>query len=166
MAHPLVDQLRFTRSEWRRALQGVPEADGFRHLGPMNSIGWIVAHLAWQEQHYWLTRLAGETPVPELNEIAAFGAPQTSPSLAAMLEAWQRVTAASDPKLDGLDEAAMEHSLPGTNRRLVGNALQRVIYHYWFHMGEIVAIRQVLDHPDRPEFVGNIDDEAPYRPSR
>jgi hypothetical protein len=29
MTHPLVDQLRFARSEWRR---GVPEADGFRRF--------------------------------------------------------------------------------------------------------------------------------------
>jgi hypothetical protein len=54
VAHPLVDQLRFTRAEWRRALQGIPESDGGVRIEPMNSIGWIVAHLAWQEQHYWL----------------------------------------------------------------------------------------------------------------
>jgi hypothetical protein len=29
MTHPLVEQLRFARSEWRRALRGIPEADGF-----------------------------------------------------------------------------------------------------------------------------------------
>jgi len=26
MTHPLVEQLRFARSEWRRALRGIPEA--------------------------------------------------------------------------------------------------------------------------------------------
>ena len=36
-------------------------------------------------------------------------------------------------------------------------------YHYWFHTGEILAIRQVLGHARLPEFVGNIDVEAPYR---
>jgi hypothetical protein len=163
MAHPLVEQLRFTRLEWQRALDGVSEADGGRHVGPMNSVGWIVAHLAWQEQHYWLTRLAGETLVPELNEIAAVGAPKTTPSLRVMRRAWRTITTAADPKLDALDEAAMLRQLPGSNRRLVGNALQRVIYHYWFHTGEILAIRQVLEHPDRPEFVGDIDRLAPYR---
>jgi hypothetical protein len=163
MAHPLVEQLRFTRSEWRRALKGVPEADGYEHVGPMNSIGWIVAHLAWQEQRYFLTRLAGRTPVPELNEIAANGGPQTSPSLAAMLTAWRTVTRAADPQLDALDEAAMQRSLPGKPPRRAGDAIQRVTYHYWFHIGEILAVRQVLDHPNRPEFVGNIDARAPYR---
>jgi hypothetical protein len=166
MAHPLVEQLRFTRSEWRRALRGVPEADGARRLGPMNSISWIVAHMAWHEQRYWLTRLAAETPVPALNEIAPNGGPPTTPSLAAMLKAWKRVTDAADAHLETLDEAAMHRSLPGGPPRLVGNAIQRVTYHYWFHAGEILAIRQILDHPNRPEFVGNIDDRAPYRPAR
>ena len=46
MAHPLVDQLKFTRGEWLRALHGVPEADGVTRLQPMNSISWIVFHLA------------------------------------------------------------------------------------------------------------------------
>ena len=49
-------------------------------------------------------------------------------------------------------------------RRTVGSGLQRVTYHYWFHTGEILAIRQVLGHRRLPEFVGNIDEEAPYRP--
>jgi hypothetical protein len=46
MTHALVEQLRFARSEWRRGLRGVPDADGSRHIEPMNSIGWIVGHMA------------------------------------------------------------------------------------------------------------------------
>jgi hypothetical protein len=94
MPHPLVDQLRFTRREWLRALDGVPVLD---RLGP------------------------------------------------AELQRW----------------------LPNTRQprtRLVGSTVQRVIYHYWMHIGEITAIRQILGHPDVPEFVGDIDGIAPYRP--
>jgi hypothetical protein len=29
-----------------------------------------------------------------------------------------------------------------------------------------MAMRQMLGHPRLPQFVGNIDDEAPYRPDR
>ena len=161
--HPLVEQLHFTRDEWRRALRGVPEADGAIRLMPMNSISWIVAHLAWQEQRYFLTRLEGETPHPELNEIAPNGGPATTPQLGEMLAAWKAVTLAADRRLDGLTEADLHRSLPGQPPRRIGDAIQRVTYHYWFHAGEIVAIRQLLDHPHRPEFVGNIDDRAPYR---
>lgn len=164
MTHPLVEQLRFARSEFRRGLRGFPEADGFRRLGPMNSAGWIVAHMAWHEQRYWLDRLAGETPVPELAELAANGGPATTPSLAAMRSAWRRVTAAADPRLDTLDEAAMADVLPGAPPRRMGDALLRVIYHYWFHTGEILAIRQLLEHARRPEFIGDLEHLAPYRP--
>jgi hypothetical protein len=39
-----------------------------------------------------------------------------------------------------------------------------VTYQHWFHTGEILAIRQILGHRRLSEFVGNIDDDAPYRP--
>jgi len=165
VTHPLVEQLRFARSEWQRALEGVPEADGLRRFEPMNSIGWIVAHMAWHEQRYWLTRHAGETPVPVLDEVAANGGPATTPSLLEMQRAWETVTSATDPFLDDLDEAAMARSLPGSPARRYGDAILRVTYHYWFHAGEILAIRQLLGHPRRPEFVGDLDGQAPYRPS-
>jgi hypothetical protein len=163
MTHPIVDQLRFARSEWRRGLRGVSEEDGFKRLMPMNSIGWIVGHMAWHEQRYWLTRLAGETPRPIVNEVAANGGPATTPSLKEMLEAWKVITSAADPHLDALDEKDMAGTLPGSPLRKMGDAILRVTYHYWFHTGEILAIRQLLDHPRRPEYVGNIDAQAPYR---
>jgi hypothetical protein len=129
----------------------------------MNSIGWIVGHMAWHEQRYWLTRFVDETPRPIVNEVAPNGGPATTPSLKEMLDAWRTITAAADPHLDLLDEASMGNSLPGQPPRLFGNALLRVTYHYWFHTGEILAIRQLLGHPRRPEFVGDIDGRAPYR---
>ena len=155
MAHPLVDQLRFTRSEWLRALDGVPEEDGFRRFEPMNSIGWTVAHLAWQEQRNFLTRPQGLTPVPILNEVAPNGGPATTPSLTEMLAAWKQVTDA--PTIRGWTRStptALVQPLPGTPPRTVGDAIHRTLYHYWFHAGEIMAMRQLLDHPNRPEFVG------------
>lgn len=163
MTHPLVEQLRFTRSEFKRALRKFPEEDGQKRLGPMNSAGWIVAHMAWHEQRYWLDRLVGEKPAPEV-ERQATGNKATTPPLGEMLAAWTTITKAADPHLDALDEGRMHESLPGTPPRLIGTALLRVTYHYWFHTGEILAIRQMLDHPRRPEYVGNIDDKAPYRP--
>jgi hypothetical protein len=162
--HPLVEQLRFTRSEWLRALRGVPEADGLRRFEPINSIGWIVGHLAWQEQLYWLTRGNSRTPEPLLNELVASGGPSSTPPLSEMLATWRRVTKAADPWLDTLTAAGLEAELPPPGRRrTVGDAMHRMTYHYWFHIGEILAIRQLLGHPRRPEYVGNIEDRAPYR---
>jgi hypothetical protein len=164
MAHPLVDQLRFTRGEWLRALDGIPEEDGFRRFEPMNSIGWTVAHLAWQEQRNFVTRPQGETPVPVVNEVAPNGGPATTPSLKEMITAWRTVTDATDAWLDTQESNSLTQPLAGSPPRSVGDAIHRTMYHYWFHIGEILAIRQLLDHPNRPEFVGpTLESKAPYR---
>jgi hypothetical protein len=71
-------------------------------------------------------------------------------------------------------EEKLYHSINGGQEHLVmdgqpspyifGSMLQRVIYHYWYHNGENMAIRQMLGNKDLGEFVGDIDGEAPYRP--
>jgi len=161
----LVEQLRFTRSEWLRALRGVSEEDGIRRLMPMNSISWIVGHLAWQEQRNFVTRAQGSTIVPALNTLVANGAPATTPSLHEMRSAWVQITRAADLWLDGLSAADLPSNLGGRGpRKTIGDAIQRVTYHYWFHMGEILAMRQVQGGTNLPEFVGNLDQRAPYRP--
>ncbi len=165
MAHPRVEQLRFTRAEWRRALRGIPEPDGYRRFEPINSIGWIVAHLGWQEQRYFVARAQGRLPIPELDTMAPSGGPPTTPSLRKALDLWQRATLEADPWLDALDTADLVEPLPPPGGpRTVGDAILRVTYHYWQHIGEVMAIRQLLDHPRRPEFVGDIETRAPYRP--
>jgi uncharacterized damage-inducible protein DinB len=169
MPHPLVLQLRFTRSEFQRGLEGISDAEARRRFLPMNCISWNIGHMAWQEQRYWLTRMQGQTPLPYINELAAFGQPASTPPLAEMWEAWQTITRIADPFLDTLttDRLLEPIPIPSENPEFFltgGNLLQRVIYHYWYHTGENAAIRQMLGHIDLPQFVGNIDDEAPYRP--
>jgi hypothetical protein len=165
--HPLVLQLRFTRSEFLRGIRGVGAADARRRLEPMNCISWNVGHLAWQEQRYFLTVAQGLTPYPDIAERFVSGGPPSTPRLAEVLEAWRAITAAADPWLDTLTTTTLqEHPIRDGRpiNRIYGNLLQRVIYHYWYHCGENMAIRQGLGHRRLPQFVGNIDDEAPYRP--
>lgn len=169
MTHPLVLQLRFTRAEFARGLKGVTAEEALRHFGPMNCISWMVGHLAWQEQMYWLTQGQGLTPAPEVNACAN-GQPQSSPPFEEMWAAWQRVTAEADRFLDSLDGATLlTHTLqriaPHTPyKESVGTRLRRTTYHYWFHTGESQAIRQLLGHKGLPQFVGSIGDVAPYVP--
>lgn len=164
MLHPLVSQLRFTRAEWLRALDGVTEEEGIQRLGLMNSVGWIVGHLSWQEQRYWLTFMQDKTPHPDLNDLVGYGRPATTPSLAEMMQTWHTITAATDPWLDTVTTATLETPIVrGDWQTNVGSLLLRVIYHYWYHIGEIMAIRQGLGQTGLPDFVGNIDDEAPYQ---
>ena len=167
MSHPLVDQLRFTRSEWRRGLRGVTPADALKRIGPTNSIGWIVGHLAWQEQRYFVARPQGLLPLPELDRDVASGAPASTPALGEMLAAWKTATTAADPWLDTLTTESLVEALPPPGgKRTAGDAIRRVTYHYWFHIGEIQAIRQALGHLRLPQFVGDIETRAPYVPER
>jgi hypothetical protein len=169
MTHPLVLQLRFTRNEFKRALQGVTDAEARRRFIPMNCISWNVGHLAWQEQRYWVYFRQKRLILPQINELFAYGAPASTPLLSDMLEAWQAITAAADPWLDSLTSEMLAKPHPitvgaGQNHYTFGSLMQRMIYHYWYHTGENMAIRQMLGQRDLPEFVGNIDDEAPYVP--
>ena len=167
MTHPLVDQIRFTRSEWLRGLEGVSEEEGAHHFGSMNSISWTVGHLAWHEQRTFLQRPQNKIIFPMLNELFAYGAPMNTPSLKEMLQTWHAVTEAGDSYLDTLTTELLQTDLllngepVGQSR---GSALRRITYHYWYHIGEIQAIRQMLGHTNLPEYVGNIETEARYRP--
>ena len=161
--HPLVTQLRFTRAEWRRGLQDVSGADAARRVGVINSIGWMVGHLAWQEQAYWLQRAQGKTLVAAV-ERCGNGQPASTPPVDEMWAAWQTVTAAADPYLDSLTaEALLTRWEREPTTENIGTKLLRMIYHYWFHLGEAQAVRQALGHTGLPSFVGDIA-QAPYRP--
>jgi hypothetical protein len=167
VSHPLVPQLRFTRSEFRRAIAGVSAEDAEKRVPPMNSISWTVGHLAWQEQRYFLFYTGGSYLLPEIQERYRYGAPASTPPLAEMWRAWEKITAAVDPWLDGLDVNKLQQKVTreGAPAGLFyGNLLQRVIYHYWFHAGENMAVRKILGHTGLGVFVGGIDGEAPYTP--
>lgn len=169
MPHPLVLQLRFTRSEFRRALAGISDNDARHRFAPMNCMAWNVGHLAWQEQAYWLWAGQNHMLLPDINKMFAPGAPASTPALSEMWAAWRAITEAADPWLDTLTPSDLAEPrrivLNGEEIEFtVGSDLQRVIYHYWYHTGENRAIRQMLGHTGLPEFVGDIEGEAPYRP--
>lgn len=167
MTHPLVKQLRFTRSEWLRALEGITGEEAQRRFLPMNCISWIIGHLAWQEQRYWIYRPQSRFVVPGLDELTGFGSQPSTPPLADMWEAWRTVIQEADTFLDTLETEALSTHLTLDGQlddETIGTRLQRVIYHYWFHIGEIMSIRQMLGHTDLPQFVGDIQEYGPYQP--
>jgi hypothetical protein len=167
MPHPLVQQLRFARSEFQRGIEGLSEEDAARRFLPMNCIAWNVGHLSWQEQRYWLTRAQGKTPLPELNAEFRYGAAASTPSLQEALRAWRAVTEASDPWLDTITTQTLQEPLiidGKATEYIYGSLLLRTIYHYWYHTGENQAVRQMLGHSGLGDFVGDIDTQAPYMP--
>jgi len=169
MPHPLVLQLRFTRSEFCRAVGKVSEEDALRRVMPMNSIGWTIGHLAWQEQRYFVYLPTGKYVLPEIQERYAFGAPHSTPPAKEMWAAWRKITRAADAFLDTLTVRALQQFVVREGKKtewMYGNLLQRVIYHYWYHIGEDMAVRKMLGHSGFGYFVGDIDHEAPYVPER
>jgi hypothetical protein len=164
--HLLVAQLRFTRSELVRGLKGVSDEDAARRILPMNCIAWMVGHLANQEHRYWVVFARGRDIAPGLNDLVGFGKPASTPALTDMWAVWKKVTKAADAYLDSLTPALMQTFLLKDSKPLrenIGTLLLRNIYHYWYHIGEISSVRQMLGHKDLPEFVGDFKD-AVYRP--
>ena len=103
---------------------------------------------------------------PDLIQEFRSGAPPSEPVLAAVWQAWEAITAAANPWLDTLATDSLEavaryrdNGVPVT----YGSLLLRTTYHYWYHTGENAAIRQQLGHTGLPDFVGDIDGQAPYR---
>lgn len=166
MPHPLVEQLRFTRSEFQRALVGITDEEARRRFLPLNCISWNIGHLAGQEQRYWLWRAQDKILLPHLNEQFAYGAPASTPPLDEIQAHWRTVTTAADEWLDTLTTEKLASAVIVNGESLGtrwGSLLLRMIYHYWYHTGENMAIRQNVGHTGLPDFVGDIDGEAPYR---
>lgn len=166
MAHPLVEQLRFTRREFLRCLDGMSLQDAYARHGRMNAISWIIGHLATHENNVFVFLAQGKIIQPELRKVCAPGCPPSTPKLDDMWAAWHEITAHADVFLDTLtSETLQEHCLWKGEpvAESYGTSLQRLIYHYWFHLGEVHAIRQMLGQRKLPEFVGKMDDVA-YSP--
>lgn len=164
MVHPLVEQLRFTRSEWQRALEGVSADEAAQRFESINPIAWMVGHLAWHEQLYWLDRAQGKI-IAENVLPCGFGQPASNPPLDDMWDAWHTIMQASEAYLDTLtSEKFLEYFIVDgkPHYESIGTMMRRITYHYWFHLGESQAIRQMLGHKNLPGFVGNINSAA-YR---
>ena len=134
MIHPLVDQLRFTRSEWLRALDGVSNEEARRRFEPMNCISWIIGHLAAQENSYWVLWAQDKELWPHLNELVGWGKPPSRPPLDEMWQAWREITHAADAFLDTLTPHMLPTHIEWKGKPLresIGTMLQRNIYQYW-----------------------------------
>jgi hypothetical protein len=85
-----------------------------------------------------------------------------------MLKIWKDITHSADLWLDTLTSLQQQGYVVKKNgsqlQRTNGSLLQRMIYHYWYHTEENLAIRQMLGHQRLPQFVGNIDRQASYTP--
>lgn len=166
MAHIMVEQLRFARSEFLRCLDGLSLGDATVRHGQMNCISWIIGHLAAHENQVFVFLAQGKVIQPDLRKTCGYGSRPSTPNLDEMWVAWREVTANADIFLDSLSTEKLGEHFQWKGEPLdesIGTMLYRAIYHYWFHLGEAHAIRQMLGHRDLPDFVGKLTD-ARYRP--
>src|SRR4029453_13647854 len=97
--------------------------------------------------------LAGATLLPRArpgadagarSEQFGFGKPLTVPPLAEAWAWWRAVTKAADPYLDTLKGSMLTRKWKReTGGETPGTKLLRTTYHYWFHLGESQAVRQM-----------------------
>jgi len=159
MTHLLVTQLRFARSEFTRGVEGVSAEDGVRRMGLMNSISWMVGHLANQENTYWVRVAQDKVIFPDLYNLVGSGKPASTPPLEDMLAAWREITATADSFLDTLTPELLQTYFVRNGKPVaesIGTLLMRNMYHYWYHLGEVSSVRQMLGHKDLPEYVGDM----------
>jgi hypothetical protein len=83
-----------------------------------------------------------------------------------MWAVWRDVTRVADEFLDTLTTEKLQTHSEWKGKPLresIGATFHRNTYHYWYHLGEAHAIRQMLGHTDLPQFVGDMS-EALYCP--
>ena len=81
--------------------------------------------------------------------------------------AWRAITEASESYLDSLTPQLLAthwevNGAPAPES--IGTSCHRITFHYWYHLGEMQAIRQLLGQADLPTYVGNLAPTA-YRPT-
>lgn len=163
----LVDQLRFARSEFVRVMDGVTAEEGLVRIMPLNSLSWRVGHLASHEHAFWVMVAQGKNLYPDLYKSVGTGKPASTPPWDEMWQVWHAVTREADLFLDTVTAPMLVTHLEWKGKphaESIGTMLLHVIYHYFFHIGEAHANRQVLGQSNLPEFVAELTGSYIYRP--
>lgn len=159
-----VELLHFARHKFCLALEGVSASDAVKRVGPLNSLSWMVGHLANQERAYWLELAQGLEIHRALHARVGTGQPASTPPFDEMWAVWERITAQADVFLESLGLEDRRRVLVRGGRPAkytTGSLLLRNIFHYWFHTGEAIGLRQALGHTGLPEFVAEMPEFFP-----
>ncbi|CAN5708296.1 hypothetical protein BH23DEI1_BH23DEI1_08520 [soil metagenome] len=157
MAQLIARILLSARTDLLRALDGLDDAHGALRLGGLNEPAWIVAHLAEQEQRYWLRAFRAAAVAPELDHYRR-GRPERVMPLSQAVDTWLRVAAATESRLLDLVEPELARGAPDPSAgptETVGVMCLRVFGHYYLHLGQLTAFRRWLGLPV-PTFVGRL----------
>jgi len=165
MAHKLVQHLWFSREKWLTGYDNLSAADAIKRNGDANSPSWMVGHLAFFEQLTWCELAQGKTIVESVKQ-CGFGMPATTPPPDEMLAAWHQIMPACNDYLATLTEADMTTTLKWSNGKPfwddVGTTILRHTWHYWYHLGEMQALRSAMGHKNLGPYIGSISPNGQY----
>jgi uncharacterized damage-inducible protein DinB len=147
---PLGEIFALNRRLLVNALEDVPPADAVRRIeGTGNSLLWIAGHAVKSRGD--LAQVVGAAIQPYWPELFARGAlPRAAaayPALAAILKAWEDVSAALVPRFEALGEADLARSapfkLPVADQTVLGT-IAFLALHESYHVGQLGYIRRLL----------------------
>jgi len=153
--HTLVQIQELTRKEFERGLEGVTDEDARKRIEPMNCISWIIGHVASQRYSYFVEWPKGQKADPKYRQFG-FGNPASQPSLEEVMDLWQESCNEADAWLLTATNESLQSPALSPRGESGGTLLVRHIAHTWFHLGELISIRQILGHQS-PQFVNMHD---------
>lgn len=139
--------------ELDRVAAALPAPGRGRPIGRLNAGGWIVAHVAAQQDAYWCAGAQGlEADAWLADRAVGFGSEPSEPPFGEALAAFGRVRARATPWLRSLREADLDRRaiLPAgaEAERSAGDLLARSAAHVFAHAGELSAIASLVGAPD------------------
>ena len=139
--------------EFARAAAAVPAPGRGGALGRLNSGGWIVGHIAAQQDRFWNVLTQGLEPDPWLVESGyTRGNEGDTPSYTEAMAALGRVTDRCAGYLGSLTESDLERSIQLSSRsgreQTVGALLARSVGHLFAHAGELSAVASLVGAED------------------
>ncbi|MFT7587268.1 MAG: hypothetical protein ACI9EW_003710, partial [Cellvibrionaceae bacterium] len=152
--HPLIEQMQFAKQKWLIGHDDLSAEEGGKRLGNANSIGWMVGHLAGFDQAVWLERPLGIV-LNEAVKACGYGRPASTPDSDEMLAAWHAI----QEHVNNVHKQLTADDLwicPGTSSENLGTLILRQMWHYWYHLGEMQAVRQAMGHENLAQYVGGI----------
>jgi hypothetical protein len=133
-----------------RVIAALPAPGRGGAIGRLNSGGWIVAHLADQQDRLWNVAVQSQ---PRDQWLAAHaealrpGAEPSAPPFEEAAAAWARIVERARPCLLQLDEPGLAASVPG-RERTVEEMLALSAAHLYVHAGELSAIASLVGAPE------------------
>lgn len=130
--------------QFNRAVDALPTPGQAGAFGRLNAGGWIVAHVARQQDRYWNLSAQRRKPDAWLAEqVVGSGEESSNPPWEEACAAWARVQEGALPYLLGLTADEVQRQAPKLPDRL-----GRAVAHLFVHAGELSAVASLAGAPD------------------